>query len=78
MDDIQLHSALTANIYAQKIAQRDYQKAQAEADKWERYYQLYLKEGREDLIREAEFRKNVYAKKAGNLKAMLDEQTQRY
>lgn len=76
MDYRQLHSALTANIYAQKIAHRDYEKAQAEADEWEKRYQNLLKEGREDLVQDAKFYKDIYAKKAANLKAMLDEQTQ--
>ncbi len=77
MDYTQLQAVLAANIQAQKIAERDYQKAQAEADEWKEIYRLALKEGREDLVREAEFRKNIYAKKACNLKALLDEQTER-
>ena len=62
MNYTQLQSVLAANIQAQKIAERDYQKAQAEADEWKEIYRLALKEGREDLVREAEFRKNIYAK----------------
>lgn len=74
MDYHHIHSALATNIHAQTIAERDYKKAQTEADKWERRYQLSLKEGREDLVREARFRKDVSAKLACNLKALLDEQ----
>jgi len=77
MDNLHLHSALSANIYVLKIAQRDYEKAQVEADKWERRYQLCLKEGRDNLVKEARFRKDVYIQKAQNLKAMLGEQTER-
>ena len=72
-----MHSAFAANIYAEEIAQRDYAEAQAEADKWENRYQISLREGRGDLVKEAKFRKEIYANKAANLKAMLDEQTQR-
>lgn len=72
-----LKSALTANIHAQTVAQKEYEKAQALANEWKKRYQKYLKEGRKDLVKEAEFRKNVYAKQASNLKVMLDEQTQR-
>lgn len=72
-----LKSALAANIHAQTVAQKEYEKAQALANDWEKRYQKYLKEGRKDLVKEAEFRKNVYAKQASNLKVMLDEQTQR-
>lgn len=77
MDYSQLQSILAANIQAQTIAQRDYKEAQAEADKWEQRYQRALKAGREDLIQEARFRQNIYPKKAGNLKVLLDEQTER-
>lgn len=77
MDYHQIQSALATNIHAQTIAERDYKKAQTEADKWERRYQISLKEGREDLVREARFRKDVSAKLACNLKALLDEQTER-
>lgn len=77
MNYTQLQAVLTANIKAQTIAQRDYKKAQAEADKWEQRYQLALIAGREYLIQEAQFRQNICAKKASNLKALLDEQTER-
>lgn len=63
MDYSQLQSVLAANVQAQTIAQRDYKEAQAEADKWEQHYQRALKAGREDLIQEARFRQNIYAKK---------------
>lgn len=77
MDYSQLQSVLAANIQAQTIAERDYKKAQAEANKWEELYQRLLKGGQEDLIQEAQFYKSICAKKADNLKALLDEQTER-
>lgn len=76
MDYNYIQSALATNIHAQTIAERDYKKAQTEADKWERRCQIYLEAGREDLVREAQFRKDVSAKLACNLKALLDEQTE--
>lgn len=77
MDYNHIQSALATNIHAQTIAERDYNKAQTEADKWERRYQISLEAGREDLVREAQFRKDISAKLACNLKALLDEQTER-
>lgn len=77
MDYNHIQSALATNIHAQTIAERDYTKAQTEADKWEKRYQISLEAGREDLVRKAQFRKDVSAKLAYNLKALLDEQTER-
>ena len=77
MDYSHLKSALTANIYAHTVAQQEYEKAQALANDWKKLYQKCLKEGREDLLKEAEFRKNIYVKQAAKLKVMLDEQIQR-
>lgn len=70
----QLYSALAANIYAQTITARDYKKAQAEADKWESLYQRALKTGSEDLVSEVQSYKDASAKKARNLKLLVDEQ----
>ena len=77
MDYSQLQSVLAANIQAQTIAEQDYKKAQAEVNKWEELYQRLLKGGQEDLIQEAQFYKSICAKKAHNLKALLDEQIER-
>ena len=77
MDYNHIQSALATNIHAQTIAERDYNKAQTEADKWGRRYQISLEAGREDLVREAQFRKDISAKLACNLKALLDEQIER-
>ncbi|MBH8555839.1 PspA/IM30 family protein [Nostocaceae cyanobacterium CENA357] len=68
--------AATASVStAQKIAQRDYAQAQAEADKWSRRYKLALKEGREDLAPQAKFQKERYQAIASRLKTLIDDQT---
>ncbi|MFB2974318.1 hypothetical protein ACE1CD_35765 [Aerosakkonema sp. BLCC-F183] len=78
MDASELRSPLAANIHALTIAERDYKKAQAEADKWESLYQRTLKLGTdESALKEIQFYKEVLTKKASNLKAMLDEQKER-
>jgi phage shock protein A len=77
MEYSQLQAILASNIHAQNIAEKDYKEAQAEAKRWEKRYQLALKAGRENLIQEAQFHQNLYAKKQYNLKLMLDEQTAR-
>jgi phage shock protein A len=59
---------------AQKIAQRDYAQAQAQAYKWEARYQVALKEGREDLISQAKFQKERYQAIASRLKNLVEEQ----
>ncbi|MHC5599852.1 MAG: PspA/IM30 family protein [Nostoc sp.] len=59
---------------AQEIAQRDYAKAQAEADKWEQEYQLALKGSNQDLIRQAKFQNERYQAIASRLKTLLEEQ----
>ncbi|OYD97496.1 hypothetical protein CDG76_01005 [Nostoc sp. 'Peltigera membranacea cyanobiont' 210A] len=59
---------------AQEIAQRDYAKAQTEADKWEQEYQLALKGSNQDLIRKAKFQKERYQAIASRLKTLVGEQ----
>jgi phage shock protein A len=59
---------------AQEIAQRDYAKAQAEADKWEQEYQLALKGSNQDLIRQAKFQNERYQAIASRLKTLVEEQ----
>lgn len=59
---------------AQEIAQRDYAKAQAEADKWEQEYQLAFKGSNQDLIRQAKFQKERYQAIASRLKKLVGEQ----
>lgn len=79
MDASELRSTFAANIHALTIAERDYKKAQAEADKWESLYQRTLKVGTDELaLKEIQFYKEVLTKKANNLKAMLDEQKERF
>ena len=69
-----LRRATASASAAQKIAMRDYEQAQAEADKWERRYQLAVKEGCEDMARKAEFQKERYKATATRLKALVDQQ----
>lgn len=69
-----LHQATTGAMAAQKIAQRDYEQAQAEADKWKRRYGLALKEGREDLARKAQLQNERYKAIACRLKTLVDQQ----
>ncbi|MCC5649406.1 hypothetical protein LC609_06035 [Nostoc sp. XA013] len=59
---------------AQEIAQRDYAKAQAEADKWEQEYQLALEGNNQDLIRQAKFQNERYQAIASRLKILVEEQ----
>jgi phage shock protein A len=59
---------------AQEIAQRDYAKAQAEADKWEQEYQLALKGSNQHLISQAKFQKERYQAIASRLKNLVEEQ----
>ncbi|WP_016950911.1 PspA/IM30 family protein [Anabaena sp. PCC 7108] len=60
---------------AQTIAQRDYAKAQAEADKWENEYQLALKADDKDLISRAKFQKERYQAISSRLRNLVEEQT---
>ncbi|NDJ24848.1 hypothetical protein GS682_25025 [Nostoc sp. B(2019)] len=70
-----LRTAAASASAAQKIAQRDYEQAQAKADEWVRRYQLALKEGHEDLARQAQFQKERYQAIASRLKNLVGEQT---
>lgn len=70
-----LRGATASAIAAQKIAIARYEQAQAEADKWEKQYQLALTEGREDIARKAQFQKERYKAIASRLKALVDQQT---
>ncbi|AFZ60117.1 hypothetical protein H6G54_08930 [Anabaena cylindrica FACHB-243] len=70
-----LHEGAARASVAQTIAQRDYAKAQAEADKWENRYQLALKAGNQDLIRQAKFQKERYQAISSRLKNLVEEQT---
>ncbi|MEH2355548.1 PspA/IM30 family protein [Nostoc sp.] len=59
---------------AQEIAQRDYAKAQNEADKWEQEYQLAVQGGNQNLINQAKFQKERYQAIASRLKKLVGEQ----
>jgi phage shock protein A len=69
-----LHTATAHAIAAQLIAQRDYDQAQAEADNWERQYQLALKEGHQDLARQAQFNKERHEAIANRLRSLVKQQ----
>lgn len=69
-----LHTATAHAIAAQLIAQRDYDQAQAEADNWERQYQLALKEGHQDLARQAQFNKERHEGIANRLRSLVKQQ----
>ena len=71
-------TAIAANIQALAICERDYKKAQAEADKWENLSQRALKANSDDyVIKEIVFYKKIHSKKARKLKAMLNEQKEK-
>lgn len=70
-----IHQA-SLNTTEQKIAQRDYEKAQAEVDKWEKYHQLAQKAGNQDLIRAAQFQQARSKAIAEKLKALISKTTQ--
>ncbi len=57
-----------------KNAQRDYEQAQAEADNWERHYQLALKEGYQNLAHQAQFQRERYEAIASRLKNLVEQQ----
>ncbi|MCC5630284.1 PspA/IM30 family protein [Nostoc sphaeroides CHAB 2801] len=59
---------------AQEIAQRDYAKAQAEADKWEQEYQLAVQGSNQNLINQVKFQKERYQAIASRLKKLVGEQ----
>ncbi|MEH1783512.1 MAG: hypothetical protein V7K67_29715 [Nostoc sp.] len=69
-----LSEGVSHSRVAQEIAQRDYAKAQAEADKWEQEYQLALKGSNQDLISQAKFQKERYQAIASRLKKLVGEQ----
>ncbi|MEH1799106.1 MAG: hypothetical protein V7L13_08025 [Nostoc sp.] len=69
-----LRKGVSHSRIAQEIAQRDYEKAQAEADKWEQEYQLTLKGSNQDLISKAKFQKERYQAIASRLKKLVGEQ----
>ena len=69
-----LRTATARAIAAQLIAQRDYDQAQAEADNWERQNQLALKEGHQDLARQAQFNKERHEAIANRLRSLVEQQ----
>jgi phage shock protein A len=71
-----LDRAIVEAEAARKIAQRDYKKVQAEADRWERL-QLALSDDREDLVSEALWQKNACRDKAHQLKVLVEQHSVR-
>ncbi|MDZ7954866.1 hypothetical protein [Nostoc sp. DedQUE09] len=69
-----LREGVSHSRVAQEIAQRDYAKAQAEADKWEQEYQLAARGSNQDLISQAKFQKERYQAITGRLKTLVEEQ----
>ncbi|MBD2356720.1 hypothetical protein H6G41_19155 [Tolypothrix sp. FACHB-123] len=70
----QLRQGTSHSTAAQKIAQLDYAKAQAKADKWEQEYQLALKGSNQDLIGQTKFQKERYQAIASKLKTLVEGQ----
>lgn len=71
---MKLRGATASAIAAQSIAQPDYEQAQAEADKWEKNYQLALKNGRKDLVSTAQFQRDRCKAIASRLKLLVEQQ----
>ncbi|MEB3216371.1 MAG: hypothetical protein VKN72_09070 [Nostocales cyanobacterium 94392] len=58
-----------------QAAQRDFEKAQAKANEWNRVHQLVLASNRDDLISRAKYKKERCEEIASRLKKIIDEQT---
>lgn len=69
-----LRQGTSHSTAAHKIAQLDYAKAQAQADRWEKEYQLALKGSNQDLICQAKFQKERYQAIASRLKTLVEGQ----
>jgi phage shock protein A len=67
-----LSEAVRRAIAARANIQRDYEKAQAEAEKWERQLQLAFENNDDDLAREALPRKTACANRVRSLKALSE------
>jgi phage shock protein A len=72
----QLRTAAATASAAQIIAQRNYEKAQAEVDKCENEYRLAVKAANKDLASQAKYQKEKSELIAQRLKKLLDEQQQ--
>lgn len=73
-DLVQLRQAVAKAIAAQKRTEQQYEKNQAEANRWHQRAQLALSKGDENLAREALQRKKSFAETATTLKQQLDQQ----
>ncbi|WP_069790681.1 PspA/IM30 family protein [Cyanobacterium sp. IPPAS B-1200] len=74
-DLIKMRQAVAQAIASQKRTEQQYQKNQAEANKWQQRAQLALSKGDEGLAREALVRKKSFADVATTLKTQLDSQS---
>jgi phage shock protein A len=72
----QLRTAAATASAAQIIAQRNYEKAQAEVNKYENEYTLAVKSANKDLASQAKYQKEKSELIAQRLKKLLDEQQQ--
>jgi len=70
-----MRQAVAQAIASQKRTEQQYQKNQAEANKWQQRAQLALSKGDEGLAREALVRKKSFADVAITLKTQLDSQS---
>ena len=66
-------ATISANA-AQKIARRNFEKAQAELDKWTKQYELALQQSNKTLISQAKFQKERYQAIADRLQNLVEEQ----
>ncbi len=66
-------AAISANA-AQKIALREFEKAQTEADKWIVQYKLALQKSDKTLTRQAQFQKERYQAIADRLRNLVEEE----
>ncbi|MEB3216372.1 MAG: hypothetical protein VKN72_09075 [Nostocales cyanobacterium 94392] len=66
-------AAINASV-AQKIALRDFEKAQAELDKWTKRYELALQESNKALASQAKYQKERYQAIADRLKNLIQQQ----
>ncbi len=69
-----LRTAAATASAAQTIAQRNYEKAQAEVYKYENEYRLAIKAGNKDLASQAKYQQEKSELIAQRLKKLLDEQ----
>ena len=70
----QLRKATIHGNAAQKIAKRDFEKAQAELEKWTKKYELALQDNNKQLASQAKFQKERYQAITHRLRDVVGEQ----